>query len=122
MAQENMEMIISALVTLSLVAVMDREATGNSPIEKGTVRFDPVGSEASIPARYRLEPHTFSFELLKKKDLPASGVEIYHLRFPSPVTSDCPENNTVFAEYYRPKGPGPFPGVVVLDITGGNQE
>src|SRR5262249_61850129 len=44
-----------------------------------------------------------------------------HLRFPSPVTSDCPENNTVHAEYYRPKGDGPFPGVIVLDITAGDQ-
>jgi dienelactone hydrolase len=56
-----------------------------------------------------------------KRDLPASGLEIYEVRFPSPLTSACPENNTVHAEYYRPKGKGPFPGVLVLDITGGNQ-
>ncbi len=49
-------------------------------------------------------------------------MEIHYLRFPSPVTTDCPENNTVFAEYYRPQGPGPFPGVIVLDITAGNQD
>src|SRR5207237_5959795 len=38
-----------------------------------------------------------------------------------PVVTDCTENNTVHAEYYRPQVKGPFPCVVVLDITGGNQ-
>src|SRR5207245_8325209 len=37
-------------------------------------------------------------------------------------TSPYPENNTVHAEYYRPNRPGPFPCVVVLDITGGDQK
>jgi dienelactone hydrolase len=46
---------------------------------------------------------------------------VYRLQFPSPVTSGCPENDTVHAEYYRPGGNGPFPGVILLDITGGNQ-
>jgi dienelactone hydrolase len=32
-----------------------------------------------------------------------------------------PENNTVHAEYYRPRLKGPFPCVIVLDITGGDQ-
>jgi dienelactone hydrolase len=38
------------------------------------------------------------------------------------VESPHKENNTVHAEYYRPKGKGPFPGVIVLDITAGNQD
>src|SRR5207302_366383 len=54
-------------------------------------------------------------------DLPVSGIEVYQLTFPSPVTTPTPENNTVYAEYYRPKGEGPFPAVIVLDITGGDQ-
>jgi dienelactone hydrolase len=37
------------------------------------------------------------------------------------VTSPHPENNTVYCDYYRPRGPGPFPCVIVLDITGGDQ-
>jgi dienelactone hydrolase len=87
----------------------------------GTVQFEPRGDQANVPERYRLTSHTFAYELERKADLPSSGVERYHLRFPSPVTSDCPENNTVHAEYYRPKGDGPFPGVIVLDITAGDQ-
>src|SRR5205085_2727930 len=45
----------------------------------------------------------------------------YHLRFPSPVKSATPENNTVHAEFYLPQGKGPFPAVIVLDVTAGNQ-
>src|SRR5262249_10462500 len=63
----------------------------------------------------------FEFELTRKKDLPITGIEIHELRFPSPIKSKYPENNTVYAEYYVPKGAGPFPGVIVLDITGGDQ-
>jgi dienelactone hydrolase len=88
--------------------------------QKNTIHFQPDNQQA-IPKRYRLEAHTFTCEQKLKRDLPNSKVEIYDLRFPSPLTSDCPENNTVYAEYYRPKGPGPFPGVIVLDITGGDQ-
>jgi dienelactone hydrolase len=48
-------------------------------------------------------------------------VEVFLLRFPSPVVTEYPENNTVHCEYYRPKGAGPFPGVIVLGILGGDQ-
>ena len=77
---------------------------------------------SSIPERYRLEAHRFDYILEAQRDLPISGVEIFSLRFPSPVTSPFAENNTVHAEYYRPNKPGPFPCVVVLDITGGDQK
>jgi dienelactone hydrolase len=91
------------------------------PAEKGTVRFTP-GDQTNVPERYRLAERTFDYETDLKSELPASGVAVYRLRFPSPVVSPCPENNTVHAEYYRPRGPGPFPGVIVLDITGGDQQ
>ncbi len=89
--------------------------------EKGTVTFTPQKDQEKIPARYRLEQNHFDYELSKLRDLPVSGVEVFELRFPSPVKSKCPENNTVYAEYYRPKGEGPFPCVIVLDITAGDQ-
>jgi dienelactone hydrolase len=104
-----------------------------SRVEKGTVHFQPVGDQKNIPERYRLEAHSFEYDMKLIRDLPNSGVEVYHVRFPSPVTTACPENNTVYAEYYRPAsrgGPGhtgdrpepPFPGVIVLDITAGDQK
>src|SRR5207302_5433396 len=76
---------------------------------------------ANVPERYRLDPRTFDYEMTVRSDLPGSALTIHRLRFPSAVVSRHPENNTVHAEYYRPRGDGPFPGVIVLDITGGNQ-
>ncbi|MBV9122833.1 MAG: alpha/beta hydrolase [Planctomycetes bacterium] len=92
------------------------------PLEKGTIHFRPLGDQKDIPERYRLQDHSFDYEMSWKTELPNSGVTVYILRYPSPVVSDCPENNTVYAEYYRPRGHGPFPGVIVLDITGGDQK
>src|SRR5436309_6649688 len=79
--------------------------------ESGTIRFEPVGDQSDVPERYHLAARTFDYTLTPKRDLPVSGIEIAELTFPSPVTSPAPENNTVYAEYFRPKGPGPFPAV-----------
>ncbi|OAI47522.1 hypothetical protein AYO44_09430 [Planctomycetaceae bacterium SCGC AG-212-F19] len=96
-------------------------ASEPAPIEKGTARFRPVGDQAAIPERYRLAEHTFAWEMEPKLELASTGVTVWRVRFPSPVTTEHKENNTVHAEYYRPKGDGPFPGVIVLDVTAGDQ-
>jgi dienelactone hydrolase len=88
--------------------------------ERGKTTCLAAKTDEQIPERYRLDACTFAWELKPKMELPASGVEIYTLTFPSPVKSPHPENNTVHAEYYRPQGKGPFPGVIVLDILGGD--
>jgi dienelactone hydrolase len=90
-------------------------------VEKGTVRFRPASDEKSIPERYRLEPRAFDYQLTFRHDLPGCGVALYDLNFPTALASKHPENNTVYAEYYRPRGKGPFPCVIVLDITAGSQ-
>jgi dienelactone hydrolase len=97
------------------------EGPDRPAVEKGTVRFRPAGAEKNVPERYRLPPHRFAYEMRHLYDLPLSGLAVHHLTFPSPVTSKTKENNTVHAEYYRPKGKGPFPCVIVLDITAGDQ-
>jgi fermentation-respiration switch protein FrsA (DUF1100 family) len=96
-------------------------ADAKIPDVQGTVEFVPRGDQRNIPECYRLEKHRFDFAMTQIKDLPINGFSVYELCFPSPVTCKWPENNTVWAEYYRPKGPGPFPCVIVLDITGGDQ-
>lgn len=111
---------IAALGAMLLVAG-PAGAENVRPVEKGTVRFKPLDDQKNVPERYRLQAHSFDYEMELKRDLPNTQVEIHHVRFPSPVDSGCLENNTVHAEYYRPKGKGPFPGVIVLDITGGDQ-
>lgn len=89
--------------------------------ETGSVRFTPRLHFANIPPRYRLDDHEFSFVLTRKKEYPTCCLDVFDLQFPSPLQSAVAENNTVHAEYYRPHGDGPFPGVIVLDITGGDQ-
>jgi dienelactone hydrolase len=90
-------------------------------VEKGTFHFTPIGEQTNVPERYRLSERTFDYQMSLKRDLPSSGVRVFRVQFPSPVTTAVPENNTVHAEYYLPTGKGPFPGVIVLDITAGNQ-
>jgi dienelactone hydrolase len=102
-------------------------AKPDSQVEKGSIHYQPLGDQKNIPERYRLEAHSFEYEMNWIRDMPSSGVQVYHVRFPSPVITDCPENNTVHAEYYRPldrvhEPAKPFPGVIVLDITAGDQK
>lgn len=94
---------------------------GAEPPVKGEVKFEPAGDPTTIPERYRLAAHTFLFEMDLKYPLPGCDVDVWRLRFPSPVTTPHAENNTVHAEYYRPRREGRFPCVIVLDITGGDQ-
>lgn len=45
--------------------------------------------------------------------------DVYDLRFPSPVVTPTPENNTVYCEYYRCRGDQKRPAVIVLHILDG---
>jgi dienelactone hydrolase len=114
-----------ASLGLVLVALTPAPAAGppagRTRAEKGTFTFRPLDDQRDVPKRYRLRARSFPYELDRKRVLPATGVTVYRLRFPSPYTSKTPENNTVHAEYYLPPGEGPFPAVIVLDVTAGNQ-
>jgi dienelactone hydrolase len=119
-------MRLLAFVCLSFLAARpvraaEIPAPDRPPVEKGSFRFVPVDDQKDIPERYRLAERTFDFELTHKVDLPSAEVRISRLTFPSPVNTPHAENNTVHAEYYRPKAEGRFPGVIVLDITAGDQ-
>jgi dienelactone hydrolase len=113
------------LLPLALVVWVLSSGSGwaneKSAPEKGIVSFQVIGDQKNVPERYRMDNHTFPYELQWTSDFPNSDADLFHLQYPSPVTSPHPENNTVHAEYYRPRGKGPFPGVIVLDITGGDQ-
>lgn len=111
-------MRIATLATLLLAvpALADPK-----PAETGKVAFKPVDDQADVAERYRLEPREFEYKLTPKRDLVVSGIEILDLTFPSPVKTKYEANNTVHAEYYRPKGKGPFPAVIILDILDGSQ-
>jgi dienelactone hydrolase len=110
------------LFLLSFVLAFDHSLPAQQAMaERGTVRFVPRGDQADVPPRYRLDAHEFQWEMTPQRSLPVSGVEIFEVRFPSPVETKHAENNTVHAEYYRPKDAKNCPGVIVLDITGGDQ-
>jgi pimeloyl-ACP methyl ester carboxylesterase len=85
--------------------------------EKGEVVFRPGAAEARVPERFRLEAATYWYEL--RPVLARDHVNVFTLRFPSPVETADPENNVVHAEYFAPVGFGPKrPGVIVLHILG----
>jgi dienelactone hydrolase len=97
---------------------------GDAPapaVESGSFRFRPVKDQKDIPTAYRLDERTFDYRLVPERTLPSAEVRISHLTFPSPVHTPHAENNTVHAEYYCPMTKGRFPGVIVLDITAGDQ-
>lgn len=86
----------------------------------GTVHYEPAADESGIPDFFRMPAHDFTFEeeYLKKN----SGVEWSNVTFPSPVETPHSNNNTVHAEYFKPRGEGKRPGVIVLHILGGDFE
>lgn len=87
--------------------------------ERGTVKFVADDKANHVPERFRLDNHSFDYELTLKHDLKNTEVEVYTLAFPSPVTTKHESNNTVPCEYYLPKGAKGRPAVVVLDILDG---
>ncbi len=84
--------------------------------ERGAVVFRPTAAEAAVPEPFRLDAATFAFALEPLRETPRYTVSA--LRFPSPIVTPDPENNTVHAEYFRPEGPGRRPAVIVLHILG----
>lgn len=109
------------LSILCVVCLATQLLAAEPAIEKGHFRFTLAGEQTNVPERYRLDERVFDYQCSPKRDLPNSGVRVFRVQFPSPVKTATPENNTVHAEYYRPYGKGPFPGVIVLDITAGDQ-
>ncbi len=84
--------------------------------ERGEAEFRRSAAEPAVPELFRLEAARFPFELEPRRDTPRYTVQA--LRFPSPIASNDPHNDTVHADYFRPKGPGRKPAVVVLHILG----
>jgi dienelactone hydrolase len=107
--------MLSLAVALALLA-----PAGDVPApQTGTVKFVADDKKDGVPERFRLESHTFDYRLTLKHDLKNTGVEVWTVTFPSPVTSKHEENNTVPCEFYVPKGAKKRPAAIVLDILDG---
>jgi cephalosporin-C deacetylase-like acetyl esterase len=90
------------------------------PTRKGELRIPADAPDANVPETYRLTAQTVPFEVRLKHDLVFSQVEVFTITFPSPVKSEHAVNNTVYCEYFRPKGgAGKRPAAIVLDILDG---
>jgi dienelactone hydrolase len=106
---------------LALVLAFTPWSTAAEPKpEIGEVAFS-ANQNSDVPERFRLDSHTFPYQLTRKHDLLHSEIEVSFLTFPSPVKSKHESNNTVHCEYYKPKGATKRPAVVVLDILDGAQ-
>ena len=99
------------------VVWMILQSIGNGPTE-GFVNFRPTLAEAQVPADFRMEESRFAYKMTPIRS--TANYDVFKLEFPSPVETADPLNNTVHADYFRPAGDGPFPGVVVLHILGGD--
>lgn len=84
----------------------------------GQVTFTPADTEGRVPAHFKLESHNFEFK--SRAMYGGEKYRMHKLTYPSPVTTDVSENNTVHGEYFQPAGQGPFPACVVLHILGGD--
>lgn len=85
-------------------------------IERGEATFRPTAGEASVPEAFRLEEATFPVEVESLRV--TKSYRVSAVRFPSPIVTADPENNTVHAEYFQPDASGKRPAVVVLHILG----
>lgn len=109
-------LILSVSVSLCLGA-----SAFGADAERGALKVPADGDKSPVAERYRMAEHHCEYNLSLRYDLRHSGVEVYDLTFPSPVKSDIEENNTVYGQYFVPKGASKAPAVVVLDIMQGNQ-
>ena len=125
-----MQNAIPVLIVLSLATATLTEQTSaraanpddsveNSvPVPKrATIRFRPTKAEKQVPERFRLSEHQFESDANYSRS--SGPVRVYRVRFPSAVKTTAVANNTVYGDYFQPQGRGPFPGVVVLHILGG---
>ena len=101
-----------------MLSLLLLSATTLGLIERGEAGFHPTAAESLVPERFRLPASNFSFETELRLEAPTYSV--LAVRFPSPIVTPDPSNNTVHAEYFRPKGVGAEkrPAVVVLHILG----
>lgn len=92
---------------------------GAKLLQEAEVQFVPSERESSIAERFRLSAHAFTAREESLHDV-SKRIAITQVTFPSPVETASQRNNTVHCEYYRPRGEGKRPAVIVLHILGGD--
>lgn len=117
--------VLAALLCLmSSYGVSRADDAADSPAEyvpvaeTGSVDFQVTPGESQVPDRFQMKNHSFPYAA--KFDRLSGTVRVSKVTFPSPVKTEIEENNTIHGLYFQPAGAGPFPGVVVLHILGGD--
>jgi len=109
-----------ALMVLVLIPALARCAEPAAKV--GKLVFVPSEDQKNLPELYRMSDYSCDYTLTPVLRLAASGVGMSRLTFPSSTSSKWKENNVVHAEYYYPlESAAPRPGVIVLDVIGGDQ-
>ncbi|HVL14038.1 MAG TPA: hypothetical protein VM529_15825 [Gemmata sp.] len=109
------------LFGLSCLAGLPTAANSGLKAGEGSFQFECKDDEkCGVAERFRMPAREVAYKLTLRHDLKHTGVRVYDLTFPSPVTTDVPENNTVHCELFLPAGEGPYPAAIVLDILQGN--
>jgi cephalosporin-C deacetylase-like acetyl esterase len=107
-----------AIARLAPRLAAEERAISFAPVPaNGRAEFVPGKNERETPVPFRLAKHDFEFRT--REYIQQDTVKVFKVTFPSPVETDVEVNNTVHGEYFLPAGEGPFPGVVVLHILGG---
>jgi len=75
-------------------------------------------NESDIPEYYRISGDSFNW--VREPFGGGNGLDRFNVRFPSPLVTQTPENNTVYGELFRPAGTAKVPCVIVLHIAGGD--
>jgi dienelactone hydrolase len=79
----------------------------------------PTDDPALAELLKQFEPPPGEFAWSMDRQISSNTYDVYDLRFPSPVTTDTPENNTVCCEYFCCRGDQQRPAVIVLHILDG---
>lgn len=108
-------LLLFAFTLLSSHSVRGEDLTKS----EGSVSFTVTDRESTVPERFRLEEHQFSYAISRQEEF-FDKFDEYELTFPSPVETKSTKNNTVHCEYFCPNGGGKKNAVVVLHILGGD--
>ncbi|HVJ80103.1 MAG TPA: alpha/beta hydrolase family protein, partial [Planctomycetia bacterium] len=101
-----------------LVALMLGFADPAATTVRGKVTPPARADDEALPSPFRLDQAPFEFERVPLAG--GNGLELANVRFPSPLTTPHPENNTVYGELFRPRGVKRPPCAIVLHIAGGD--
>jgi len=91
--------------------------SGTTSREEG-VETGVIDKERAIEGPFAHAPEKVPYRLRSLRKY--GDVSISELTYPSPGPSLAPEDETVYAEYFRPPGDGPFRAAIVLDILDGS--